>query len=82
MIIKRIDQATRVLGAPADWKDDGMSCVGLPVRDVETDDGNFMLSAWEPTAEELALLNSGQSLYLWVRGYNHPVVSITVAKPE
>jgi hypothetical protein len=82
MILKRIENATRVLGAPSDWRDDGMSCIGLPIRDVETSKGNFMLSAWEPTAEELALLNVGQSLYLWIRGYQHPVVAITVAKPE
>lgn len=82
MIVRRIEAATRVLGAPPDWKDDGNSCVGLPVRDIMTDEGNFMVSAWEPTAEEIQRLQNGESLYLWVRGYGHPVVSITVGKPE
>lgn len=78
MLVKRIDGATKVFGAPADWKDDGSSCVGLPVREVETEQGMFMVSAWEPTPEELKLLQEGVSVLLWIRGVNHPVVALTV----
>lgn len=78
MIIKRIENATRVLGAPTDWKDDGAKCVGLPVLDVETSDGPFMVSAWEPTTDELKALLLGETVKLWVRGTSHPVVAITV----
>jgi hypothetical protein len=78
MIVKRIEGATRVLGAPPDWKDDGASCVGLPVRDVLTDQGPFMVSAWEPTPAELEALKNGASLQLWVRGTGHPAVCLEV----
>lgn len=78
MILKRIEGATRILGAPSDWKDDGTQCVGLPVRDVDTSDGRFMLSAWEPTPDELERIRQGASVILWVRGTQHPVVAFTV----
>lgn len=78
MIVKRIEGATRVLGAPADWKDDGATCVGLPVRDVVTSDGPFMISAWELTPKEVEALKGGASLHLWIRGTSHPVVALTV----
>lgn len=79
MIIKRIADATRVLGAPPDWTDDG-SCIGLPVRDVATSEGPFMVSAWEPTPQELAALQRGETLKLWIRGPAHPVVALTVGE--
>lgn len=79
MIVKRIANASRVLGAPADWKDDG-SCVGLPVCDVTTPEGNFMVSAWEPTPQELEALKRGETLKLWIRGVSHPVVCVTVGE--
>jgi hypothetical protein len=78
MIVKRIEGADLVLGAPKDWKDDGVSCVGLPVKYVPTDQGVFMVSAWEPTEEELEALKRGESVKLWIRGMQHPVVSLTV----
>jgi hypothetical protein len=80
MIVKRIINATRVLGAPTDWEPGKGLVVGLPICDVETPAGNFMVSAWEPTPEELAALNRGESLKLWIRGFAHPVVSLTVGE--
>lgn len=80
MQVKRIENPTRILGAPADWIDDGVKCVGLPVRDVELDNGNFMVSAWEPTPAELKALQNGETLKLWLRGVVHPVVAITIGE--
>lgn len=78
MLVKRIEGTTRVLGAPPDWIDDGVSCVGLPIRDVITEEGPFMLSAWEPTPDEIRRMQHGESIVLWIRGTAHPVVSIGV----
>ncbi|BEV15093.1 hypothetical protein HBDW_18810 [Herbaspirillum sp. DW155] len=79
MLIKRIDGSTRQLGAPADWDGKDMSCGVLPVLDVQTAEGNFMFSAWEPTPPELEALNKGANIILGVRGTAHPVVSLQVA---
>ena len=79
MLIKRIEGATRVLGAPPDWDGKDMSCGALPVLDVITSEGPFMVSAWEPTPDELARLANGETVKLWVRGTGHPVVALTIA---
>jgi len=79
MLIKRIDGSTRQLGAPADWDGRDMSCGVLPILDVQTPEGNFMFSAWEPTPPELEALNKGANILLGVRGTAHPVVSLQVA---
>jgi hypothetical protein len=79
MLIRRIEGATRNLGAPADWDGDISKCNVLPILDVETEHGPFMVSAWEPTPDELALLNAGESIQLWIAGCSHPVVSIAVS---
>lgn len=76
MIIKRIENATRTLGAPHDCTTEEVK--GLPIRDMETNIGPFMVSAWEPTPDELAALNRGETIKLWIRGTQHPVVALTV----
>lgn len=78
MLIARIEQATRAIGAPSDWDGKDMSCNVLPIRDVKTHEGNFMVSAWEPTPEELAALLGGATVKLWIRGHEHPVVAMSV----
>lgn len=78
MIIKRIEGAHRVFGAPPDWNGEDMSCGVLPVLDVQTPEGPFMVSAWEPSPEELKALLAGATIKLWVRGQIHPVVALTV----
>jgi hypothetical protein len=77
MIIRRIADATRTFGAPHDMT--SKECQGLPVRDVQTEHGTFMVSAWEPTPSELAALMRGESILLWVRGDVHPVVALSVS---
>jgi len=53
---------------------DGVDGGRLPIR-VETKDGNVerCISAWKPTAEELAVLNDGGFVELHVRGWQVPV---------
>jgi hypothetical protein len=78
MLIRRIEGATRNLGAPPDWDGDISKCNVLPIRDVTTEHGPFMVSCWEPTPAELAAINAGESIRLWIAGTGHPVVAMTV----
>lgn len=78
MLIKCIAGATRHLGAPPDWNGKDMSCGVLPVIDVPTPEGNFMVSAWEPTPSELRAMQAGHSINLGIRGSTHPVVFVHV----
>lgn len=78
MIIKRIENASRVFGAPKDWDGSDTTCGALPVVDVETPEGDFMVSAWEPSPAELQAILRGETIKLWVRGSSHPVVALTV----
>jgi hypothetical protein len=42
---------------------------------------NAMVSAWEPTPQELALLNAGGKVYLRIVGSGHPPVAIWAEGP-
>lgn len=79
MIPLRIEGATRYLGAPAGWTPPpGEACVHLAIVDTASDGGTpLMISAWEPTPDELAALNSGGAVYLWICGTSHPMVALT-----
>ncbi len=72
MIAARIIGATRVFGVEQGF-------LGLPIQDVEIGGQPTMVSAWEPTPEELRLLNEGAKVRLYVRGTVHPPVSVEVA---
>lgn len=78
MIIKKIEGTTRNLGAPSDWNGEDLKCGILPIRDIETPEGSFMVSAWELTPIELQALQKGETLKFWIRGVNHPVVALSV----
>jgi hypothetical protein len=71
----RITGANRDFGAPKSWDPsrDG-ECATLPVRDT----GGSLQSAWQPSADELALLNAGAAAVLTIYSRAHPVVSIGV----
>lgn len=71
MIPRHISNATTKFSAPPDWNEerDG-PCLDLWVRIV---DGNCCESAWEPSPEELAILNAGGSIVLRVVGGQPPV---------
>jgi len=82
MLVARIPNATRVLGAPSDWdKSKQGACCGLPIQDMDTSAGPGMMSLWEPTPDELARLNAGAKVSLIVLGTAHPPVSLSVGMP-
>ncbi|WKV22101.1 hypothetical protein Phage2-1_00101 [Achromobacter phage 2-1] len=39
---------------------------------------NWMGSVWRLNAEEIALLQAGHGLVLWVQGLDHPVVAMSI----
>lgn len=65
--------STGYLRPPSDMQDG--SCDPLPY----SHDGAFFMSMWVPDADELARLNAGQAVVLWVRGSTHPVVALGVS---
>lgn len=77
MIIKMIEGVTRVLGVSQGYR-------GLPVRDelqntpVDGPQTPMMVSAWEPTPDELERLNRGALVYLRIVGKSHPPVRLEV----
>jgi hypothetical protein len=75
MIVARIEGFTRELGKSQGYR-------GLPIKDDKLEDGTpMMLSAWEPTPLELAILNAGGKIVLSVIGSAHPPVSLNVMMP-
>lgn len=79
MKIGVMPEATRNLGAPANW-DHSVPCDSLPVRDVMTEIGNVMVSAWIPSNAELGRLLDGKPVLLYVYGNSHPPVMIEVGE--
>jgi hypothetical protein len=82
MIIARISGATRVIGKSQGY-------MGLPIRDEvrhTTVDGErtpVMVTAWEPTPDELERLSKGALVQLCVLGTGHPPVMLEVGEiPE
>lgn len=83
MIIARIAGCTRVLGAPTGWTPETSGpCVGLPIRDEMNGDVPCMVSAWEPTPDEIAAIVGGSKIYLRVLGVGHPPVALFVGEGE
>lgn len=77
MLIARICNATRVIGQSQGY-------LGLPLRDEirnTTVDGpktKVMVTAWEPTPDELERLNKGAAVHLVIMGTVHPPVMLEV----
>ena len=77
MIIRMIEGATRIIGKAQGY-------LGLPLRDevltcaVSGEGTPAMVSAWEPTPDELARLNAGAAVNLRVLGTLHPPVMVEV----
>jgi hypothetical protein len=83
MIIDHIAGATRVLGK-------GQGYIPLPLRDeiqtVRLRDGSehaapFMVTAWQPTPQEMAAIAKGAPIYLHLQGRSHPPVRLEVGEP-
>lgn len=55
----------------------------LPLHVFRTPEGR-VISAWQPTAEELAALNRGEQVWLQVATFNQPFhpVRISVGEPQ
>lgn len=72
-----LTDATRRLGAPAEWdhEKDGI-CHTLDILDRD----GWMISAWQPTAAELARLQEGKPIFLHIQGSVHPVVALSVGE--
>jgi hypothetical protein len=78
MIIAMVEGATRIIGKSQYY-------LGLPLRDEIINcsvNGHTptMVTAWEPTPEELERLNAGAKVYLRVLGVAHPPVMIEVGE--
>lgn len=81
MLIKVIEGFQRIWGAPSNWTPETQGhCGGLPAKITETAAGYMWESAWEPTPEELKLLNEGGTIHLFVGANIHPVVAMSVEK--
>lgn len=82
MIIRRISGATRVLGQSQGY-------FGLPVRDEVVDETvngpktPCMVTAWEPTPDEIERLINGAPVHVRVLGTAHPPIMVDVGEvPE
>jgi hypothetical protein len=67
-----------VLGAPQGWDQKELPCNALPITRTECEGMPAVVSFWRPTAEELAALNEGAAVALWVIGRTMPPVSLSV----
>ncbi|WP_282029254.1 hypothetical protein [Paracoccus marcusii] len=80
MLIGTIEGVTRVIGKSQGY-------LGLPLRDelINCTVGGqctpAMVTAWQPTPDELARLNAGASVHLRVLGTVHPPVMVGVGDP-
>lgn len=86
MLSQRIEGATRHLGKSQGFTTLSIRDEAMLVefnRDGEkiTQEINQMVSAWEPTLEELSRLMNGAPIYLKLWGTQHPPVIIEVGEP-
>lgn len=71
---------TRVVGASQGY-------IGLPIRDeqvncsVNGEGTPMMVTAWQPTPEELAALNAGAVVQVKILGTIHPPIMLGVERP-
>lgn len=66
----------RVLGAPKGWDQKELPCGALPITDMVYENIPHVVSFWRPTADELAVLNAGGTVALWITGHTMPPVSL------
>ncbi len=67
-----------VLGAPTGWRQSELPCGALPITRTDVDGKPAIISFWRPTAEELAQLNAGGTIALWVLRNAMPPISLCI----
>lgn len=67
-----------VLGAPAGWDPAELPCGALPITRTHVGDLPAVVSYWRQDAVELAALNAGDAVRLWVVGATMPPVMLDV----
>ena len=67
-----------VLGAPAGWDQEQLPCSALAITRTDWDGVPAVVSFWKPSPEELAVLNAGGSVSLWIAGQGMPPVGLSV----
>lgn len=70
----------RVLGAPAGWDQSQATCNALCVTDVDCNGTPAVVSYWQPTAEDIAAMQAGAYVQLWVVGTTMPPVAVEVGR--
>jgi len=79
MIIAMIERATRIVGK-------GQGYLGLPIRDeliserVNGPGTPSMVTAWEPTPDELVRLNAGARVHVRILGDLPPPMMVEVGE--
>ena len=63
---------------PINWDHDKQPCDPLPVMQIDMDGVPAIISFWKPTPSELAGINAGHPVALWVMGGGMPPVALTV----
>ena len=66
-----------MLRGPSDMPD----CLSLAIKDMSMDGNNVMVSAWQPTPDEMQMLLNGGSIHLHIWGDRHPPVFVGVSAP-
>lgn len=80
MMVGRVANATRTIG-----EDQGY--LALPIRDevvkcaVNGEGTAVMVTAWEPTPDEISRIVAGAPIHLKVLGTDHPPVMLEVGEP-
>lgn len=69
---------TRALGAPKGWDQSEAPCNALPVTDCTLNGVQSIKSYWKPDADELAMLNAGYHVTLYIVGAGMPPVALGV----
>jgi hypothetical protein len=75
----KFEGANVLLTRPEDMTDE--QCGALPaLRDKDEDGLPFLLTAWQPTPEEILAIQAGAPIYLKVCGMGMPPVSLFSTK--
>lgn len=67
-----------VLGAPVGWDQEELPCDALPITRTYWNGVLTCVSFWKLTEEELAALNAGRVIRLWVAGATMPPVMLDI----